>query len=374
MPTCSICSEVLGADLSAAICGHVYHTGCITNWLNQKPSCPLCKHKLTRQHLTPLHFAPKHKLTQLQQQHLQAANAGTAASSSSSSSPFTLQLRLQALRAHLDDLDLRLEQSTERLTAVTSELGTLDDTYRTVASEWEAVSVQEQRAVDELATQQLALTAKRYALQQLHRQHRAAYRQLLALRTLPTLRRRRAASTTDIHHTDLAILVQQTEATLPTTSFNNARDDTRTALRDEALCVVLRVAVAEVKAELEQLNGQAAGMKGARKRVTELQREEERLQRELDKTKQQVVELEQHKAELLKRESRVHLAASSTACDTAAQETEEAEEAEEALHEVRRTSTSDVNASSVRKRKLSQLSAPSRVDSRAEDDVIVLSD
>ena len=118
-------------------------------------------------------------------------------------------------------------------------------------------------------------------------------------------------------------------------------------LREEALCVVLRVAVAEVKAELEELDGTAASMKGKRKRVTELQREEEKLQRELDKTKQQVAELEQQKTELLRRESRVQRS-SSTATDQAE---------EGALHEVRRTSTSDI--APLRKRKLSQTSPSS---------------
>ena len=78
MPTCSICSEVLGADLSAAICGHVYHTECIVSWMKQKASCPLCKRNLSPQHLTPLHFHPKRKIAQLQQQHLEAAASNSA--------------------------------------------------------------------------------------------------------------------------------------------------------------------------------------------------------------------------------------------------------------------------------------------------------
>ena len=359
MPTCSICSEVLGADLSAAICGHVYHTECITNWLNQKPSCPLCKHKLTPQQLTALHFHPKRKLAQLQQQH--ADSAASDVPSTSSSSPFTLHLRLQALRAHLDELNLLLEQSTDRLTAVTSELDTLRRTCSTVTAQWEAVTEQEQQMDSELSSQQSFYDAKCSELRRLQSQHRSVYRQLLALRTLPALRRRRAATAADLHATDLQLMVQQTEAAMPITAFTNAREEVRTALRDEALCLLLRLQVAEVKAELEELDRRAGALTVKRKRVAELQRDEERLQTELGKTKQQVAELEQQKAALLQRESRPQPASTAS---------ESAEDA--AVHELRRPSTSD--GTLLRKRRLSQLSPPPPADGRDKDDAIVLSD
>jgi len=352
---------VLGADLSAAVCGHVYHTECITNWLKQKSSCPLCKHNLTPQQLTALHFQPKHKLAQLQQQH--SDTAASSDSSAASYSPFTLHLRVQALRAQLDELNLRLKQSTDRLTAVSTTLDSLRHACSSVTREWEAVTVQEQRVDAELHSQQQSVDAKLSELSRLQSQHRSAYRQLLALRTLPALRRRRAASAADIHATDLQLMVQQAEAAMPVTAFFNTREEVRSALRDEALCLLLRVQVAEVKAELEELDGRASGLKARRKRVTELQREEEKLQKELDKTKQQVGELEQQKAVLLKRESRVR--SQRTASDGVGDDAE-----------------ADVNATlassgaPLRKRKSSQLSPPPPppADRAPEDDVVVLSD
>ena len=366
MPTCSICSEVLGADLSAAVCGHVYHTDCIASWLKQKPSCPLCKHSLTPQQLTALHFQPKRKLAQLQQQHSQsAAFDSTDSTDDSDSSPFTLQLRLQALRALLDDLDLRLEQSTDRLTGLTSQLDTVRHKCSSVTKQWEAVTVQEQRLDSELSEQQQSLDAKSSDLRRLQSLHRSVYRQLLALRTLPALRRRRAASGTDIHATDLQLLVQQTEAAMPTTAFSSTREEVRSALRDEALCLMLRVAVAEVKSELDGVETATSELKARRRRVAELQREQERLQKELDKTKQQLAELEQHKAALLKRESRTRPPTpTTTAADSV-----------EADTDVKANTASTLHGTPLRKRKLSLLSpALSANGAPAVDDVIVLSD
>ena len=359
MPTCSICSEVLGADLSAATCGHVYHTDCITNWLKQKPSCPLCKHTLTPQQLTALHFAPKHKLVQLQQQHADTATSDFV--SATSSSPFTLHLRVQALRAHLDDLNLLLEQSTDRLTAATTKLDALRQKCSSVTKEWEAVTLQEQQVDAELHAQQQSVDAKLSELKRLQFQHRSAYRQLLALRTLPALRRRRAASAADIHANDLQLMVQQAEATMPVTAaFTDAREEVKSALRDEALCLLLRVQVAEVKAELEELDGKVSELKAQRKRVTELQREEEKLQREVEATKRQVAELEQQKAALLKRESRLRPSRAAT-------------DSVKNVPEVEVSAASTSAGTPLRKRKLSQ-SSPPAADGKEEDDVIVLSD
>ena len=360
MPTCSICSEVLGADLSAAICGHVYHTDCIANWLKQKPSCPLCKRTLTPQQLTALHFQPKHKLAQLQQHYSDSASSDPT--SDSSSSPFTLHLRLQALQAHLDELNLRLEQSTDRLTAVSTQLDTLRQKCSAVTREWEAATLQEQRVDSELLTHQQSLQAKTSELRRLQSQHRSAYRQLLALRTLPALRRRRTASAADIHAADLQLMVQQAEATMPFTAFTNSREEVRSALRDEALCLLLRVQVAEVKAELEELEARTTALTTKRKQVTELQREEEKLQREVEKTKQQVTELEQQKAALLKQESR---ARPPRAAADATEDTPEIGLANEDPTSI---------GAPLRKRKLSQVSFAPSARGKDDDDVIVLSD
>lgn len=47
--TCSICLSALSAPSSPSLsssalpCGHVFHTACITPWLERSGSCPLCR-------------------------------------------------------------------------------------------------------------------------------------------------------------------------------------------------------------------------------------------------------------------------------------------------------------------------------------------
>ncbi|KAK2656486.1 hypothetical protein Ddye_009538 [Dipteronia dyeriana] len=42
---CSICLESVGVGeiVARMPCSHLFHTTCITRWLHQKPSCPLCR-------------------------------------------------------------------------------------------------------------------------------------------------------------------------------------------------------------------------------------------------------------------------------------------------------------------------------------------
>ena len=42
---CSTCLESFtsGCDISTTPCGHVFHTGCITRWLNVNIDCPQCR-------------------------------------------------------------------------------------------------------------------------------------------------------------------------------------------------------------------------------------------------------------------------------------------------------------------------------------------
>ena len=56
---CQICFEALDASSDAPAtssqqtggttsCGHVYHTSCLEQWLNQKPECPVCRATMSR--------------------------------------------------------------------------------------------------------------------------------------------------------------------------------------------------------------------------------------------------------------------------------------------------------------------------------------
>ena len=42
---CPICLEELNKNSSLEYmpCCHVFHTNCINTWLNEKPTCPVCK-------------------------------------------------------------------------------------------------------------------------------------------------------------------------------------------------------------------------------------------------------------------------------------------------------------------------------------------
>jgi len=40
---CVICQDVLGEDISATLCGHVFHRACISTWLTKSQFCPNCR-------------------------------------------------------------------------------------------------------------------------------------------------------------------------------------------------------------------------------------------------------------------------------------------------------------------------------------------
>ena len=43
IPICSICFQECKEDLGSIECGHVFHTGCINDWIYKKKRCPNCR-------------------------------------------------------------------------------------------------------------------------------------------------------------------------------------------------------------------------------------------------------------------------------------------------------------------------------------------
>lgn len=47
-PTCTVCCDsiTVGSKGMFMPCGHVYHAGCLTPWLESHNSCPVCRFEL----------------------------------------------------------------------------------------------------------------------------------------------------------------------------------------------------------------------------------------------------------------------------------------------------------------------------------------
>ena len=56
---CSTCLESFtsGCDISTTPCGHVFHTGCITRWLNQNDNCSQCREACGKRQMIKLYFS-----------------------------------------------------------------------------------------------------------------------------------------------------------------------------------------------------------------------------------------------------------------------------------------------------------------------------
>ena len=46
--TCSICLEPIGYRYRRLHCSHVFHSGCILQWLGRARHCPVCRQDVTR--------------------------------------------------------------------------------------------------------------------------------------------------------------------------------------------------------------------------------------------------------------------------------------------------------------------------------------
>ena len=57
--TCCICCSECDSDLSALCCGHVFHSPCINEWINQRGFCPICKNSPIGKKHIPLIFEAK---------------------------------------------------------------------------------------------------------------------------------------------------------------------------------------------------------------------------------------------------------------------------------------------------------------------------
>lgn len=56
IPTCSICLESCTEGLGAIACGHVFHHGCVDDWVQRKHRCPNCRTAMRDPKVLPLQF------------------------------------------------------------------------------------------------------------------------------------------------------------------------------------------------------------------------------------------------------------------------------------------------------------------------------
>lgn len=62
---CTICTELFDGthDISAVPCGHIFHSGCVSRWLETSLTCPQCRMRVTRKSVIPkLFFSQPDKL------------------------------------------------------------------------------------------------------------------------------------------------------------------------------------------------------------------------------------------------------------------------------------------------------------------------
>uniref|UniRef100_T1JBF1 RING-type domain-containing protein n=1 Tax=Strigamia maritima TaxID=126957 RepID=T1JBF1_STRMM len=62
---CAICSDLFDfiQDVAATLCGHIFHSSCLAQWLLQSKTCPQCRLKVTSQKIIPkLYFDTEEKI------------------------------------------------------------------------------------------------------------------------------------------------------------------------------------------------------------------------------------------------------------------------------------------------------------------------
>jgi hypothetical protein len=110
--TCAICMDELGTSIEVCPCGHVYHSSCIREWINQKRVCPQCKGVALP--LLPLHFN-LFQITQAERAHVTAEHRST-------------------LKLKLDEVLLNIENELAEINVLEPELAEAkseDSAYKT---------------------------------------------------------------------------------------------------------------------------------------------------------------------------------------------------------------------------------------------------
>ena len=182
--TCSICSEVYDDDVSASRCGHVFHNGCISVWLQQKRTCPLCKANISSaQTLTPLRFSPKRKLRLLQD------NSSSSSSSTDSVSPFTLSIRLQALQQQREDLKLRALQLSTSCASLRTAVTSLQSSLSAATQRRSQLEQQLQVLDAGLDPLEQEVSSRRTQWRRLQRVHDWKWRHLLVINGMRNVKR-----------------------------------------------------------------------------------------------------------------------------------------------------------------------------------------
>ena len=110
--SCSTCLESFTpiCDISTTPCGHVFHTGCITKWLNKNRNCSQCRKHCIIQQIIKLYFSESQTaldenitLNELEQKRLKLEDKSQR-----------FDQELSAMKKLVDDKSIEISQTNQK--------------------------------------------------------------------------------------------------------------------------------------------------------------------------------------------------------------------------------------------------------------------
>ena len=115
---CVICREVLGDDMVATLCGHVFHRKCLVTWLEQSRICPNCRSYCSRNMCIRLYP----EITTCSNDICNSTCKSDAVVKATRRQVLQLQRQCAALSNNIDSLGSHIEQFRENIADTTQML------------------------------------------------------------------------------------------------------------------------------------------------------------------------------------------------------------------------------------------------------------